>query len=179
MTLYAGTADSWGIALVFESLAMLASEVGAAERAASLFGTASRLRDELALPVPEPGRPVYEAAVDRVRTALGPERFDVAWADARRRDGNEAVIDAEAWVAGLEQAQPTAPSGTAVDAAGLSPREREVLYLLAAGMSDREIAGALSISYRTVTNHVASILAKLDVPTRTAAATQAVRRGLV
>ena len=179
MALYAATAHSWGIAEVFESLATLAGEVGAAEQAASLFGAASRLRDELALPVPEPRRPAYDAAVDRVRAALGPARFDAAWADAGRRDVNEAVADAEAWVAGLEQAQPTATSGNAVDAAGLSPREREVLHLLAAGMSDREIAEALSISYRTVTNHVASILTKLDVPTRTGAATVAVRLGLV
>jgi DNA-binding CsgD family transcriptional regulator len=165
--------------MVFEDLAMLAIEVGAAERAASLFGTASYLRDELALPVPEAERPAYDAAVDRVRAALGPERFDAVWADARSRDANEAVADAEAWFADLEHAQPTAIPENAVDAAGLSPREREVLHLLAAGMSDRQIAAALAISYRTVTNHVGSILAKLDVPTRTAAAALAVRRGLV
>ncbi len=179
MVLYAATAHPWGIAMVFEDLAMLASDVGAAEQAASLFGTASYLRDELALPVPEAERPVYDAAVDRVRAALGAERFDAVWADARSRDTNEAVAAAEAWVTGLEQAQPTATPGNTVDTAGLSPREREVLHLLAAGMSDREIAAALAISYRTVTNHVGSILAKLDVPTRTAAVALAVRRGLV
>ena len=61
----------------------------------------------------------------------------------------------------------------------LTARELDVLRLLAMGKTDREIAEALSISYRTVTNHVASILTKLDAPTRTAAATFAVRRSLV
>ena len=45
-------------------------------------------------------------------------------------------------------------------------------------MSDKEIAAALSVSYRTVTNHVGSILAKLGVDSRVAAATYAVRYGL-
>jgi DNA-binding NarL/FixJ family response regulator len=54
-----------------------------------------------------------------------------------------------------------------------------VLRLLAEGHSDRQIAAALSISPKTVGNHVSRILAKLDVETRTAAATHALRGGLV
>ena len=61
---------------------------------------------------------------------------------------------------------------------GLSPRETEVLRLVVEGRSDREIAAALSVSYRTVTNHVGSILTKLNVSTRAAAAVYAVRQGL-
>jgi DNA-binding CsgD family transcriptional regulator len=160
-------------------MATIAIELGAVERGTLLFGAASGLRDELALPISGAERPVYDAAVTRLRVALGPERFEALWADARRRDLDEIAEDAAAWVAGLEKARPPATRGRRNNAFGLSPREREVLHLVAAGMSDREIAVALSISYRTVTNHVASILAKLDVPTRTAAAALAVRRGLV
>jgi DNA-binding NarL/FixJ family response regulator len=58
-------------------------------------------------------------------------------------------------------------------------REHDVLQLLVEGRSDREIAETLSLSYRTVTSHVRNILGKLDVASRTAAATQAVRRGLI
>ena len=61
----------------------------------------------------------------------------------------------------------------------LSPRESEVLRLVAAGYSNRAIAGRLSISERTVERHVLHVLTKLDVGSRTAAATQAVRLGLV
>lgn len=61
----------------------------------------------------------------------------------------------------------------------LTRREREVLALVVDGRSDREIAAALRISYRTVTNHVGSILNKLGVFSRTAAAAYAVRERLV
>jgi DNA-binding NarL/FixJ family response regulator len=53
---------------------------------------------------------------------------------------------------------------------GLSSREREVLRLLSEGMTDREIAGALTISTRTVETHVSSVLHKLGVRNRVEAA---------
>lgn len=52
----------------------------------------------------------------------------------------------------------------------LSPREREVLHLIASGASNREIATALFISERTVKNHVTSILSRLNLRDRTQAA---------
>lgn len=61
---------------------------------------------------------------------------------------------------------------------GLSPRELEVLQLVARGLDNSEIAAELGISPRTAKNHVSSILAKLDVPNRIQAATYAVRSGL-
>ena len=60
----------------------------------------------------------------------------------------------------------------------LSPRERDVLDLIARGMENEEIAEELSISPRTAKNHVSSILAKLGLPSRVQAAIYAVRRGL-
>ena len=51
----------------------------------------------------------------------------------------------------------------------LSPREQEVIRLIAEGMSDRQIGDALYISHRTVMRHVANILAKLEVSSRGAA----------
>jgi DNA-binding NarL/FixJ family response regulator len=63
--------------------------------------------------------------------------------------------------------------------AGLSAREVEVLALLVEGLSNREIADRLSVSHRTVMNHVSSILGKLGVTSRTAAATVALREGLI
>lgn len=52
----------------------------------------------------------------------------------------------------------------------LSPREREILALLAARWTDREIADALYISYRTVTTHVSNIYDKLGIHSRREAA---------
>jgi DNA-binding CsgD family transcriptional regulator/tetratricopeptide (TPR) repeat protein len=62
---------------------------------------------------------------------------------------------------------------------GLTRREREVLVLICAGYTDAEIAGKLFISVKTVGHHVSAVLAKLGVPTRGAAATQAARLGPV
>ncbi len=61
----------------------------------------------------------------------------------------------------------------------LSEREIEVLDLIAEGLSNKLIAYQLSISEHTVKTHVASILAKLGVASRTEAISQAIRRGLV
>lgn len=62
---------------------------------------------------------------------------------------------------------------------GLSARELDVLRLIVAGRTDREIAGELFISPRTVGSHVSSILGKLDSGSRTEATARAVRDGLV
>lgn len=61
----------------------------------------------------------------------------------------------------------------------LSPREREVLQLVAQGLSNRAIAGRLYISGHTVKFHVASILAKLGAESRTEAVHLGARQGLV
>jgi ATP/maltotriose-dependent transcriptional regulator MalT len=63
--------------------------------------------------------------------------------------------------------------------ASVTPREREVLSLLAAGLTNREIAGRLVVSEHTVHRHVTNILRKLGLPSRTAAAAHAVRHGLL
>jgi pimeloyl-ACP methyl ester carboxylesterase/DNA-binding CsgD family transcriptional regulator len=62
---------------------------------------------------------------------------------------------------------------------GLSAREREVLGLVAQGLSDAQIGVRLVISPHTVHRHVANILAKLELPTRAAAAAHAARAGLL
>ena len=61
----------------------------------------------------------------------------------------------------------------------LTPRELEVLELLAAGMDNPDIARTLHLSQHTVKNHVSSILVKLQVENRIQAAVRAVQRGIV
>jgi DNA-binding NarL/FixJ family response regulator len=72
---------------------------------------------------------------------------------------------------------PTTQADT--DAADLTPREMEILELIARGMDNPEIAHTLFLSQHTVKNHVSSILVKLQVHNRVQAAVRAVRRGLV
>jgi len=61
---------------------------------------------------------------------------------------------------------------------GLTPREREVLRLVATGMTNHAIADELQVAVKTVDRHVANILTKLGVPTRTAATAFAYEHGL-
>ena len=62
---------------------------------------------------------------------------------------------------------------------GLSPREVQILMLVAKGLSNREIGASLSISEHTAANHVRSILRKTGCANRTEAASYAHRHGLV
>jgi DNA-binding NarL/FixJ family response regulator len=112
-----------------------------------------------------------------VRAALGEVAFAVAWAEGRQLSAEESQAEgvrvAHAIAAATEPNQPPDWGDST-----LTPRELEVLRLLTAGQTDRQIAAALSISPKTAGNHVSSILTKLGVERRTAAATLAVRRGL-
>jgi DNA-binding NarL/FixJ family response regulator len=77
-------------------------------------------------------------------------------------------------------AQGSAPApASAADTATLTPRESEILALVAEGRSNGEIGKQLFISTKTVSVHVSNILAKLDAASRTEAAAVARRRGLL
>jgi DNA-binding NarL/FixJ family response regulator len=75
-------------------------------------------------------------------------------------------------------ADPHPPSPAPLDLDDISPREVDVLRLLAAGKSNREIADTLCISLNTVATHVRNILAKTGSANRTEAAAYAMRCGL-
>ena len=83
-----------------------------------------------------------------------------------------AAIDAMA-------APARAASGSTGGAYGLSPRELEVLRLVAAGKTNKAIAGELFLSEKTVDRHVSNIFVKLGVPTRAAATAWAYQHHLV
>ena len=72
-----------------------------------------------------------------------------------------------------------APVEAPADPHGLTGREREVLALLAIGRTNREIAGELFVSGKTVATHVSHILAKLGVRSRVEAAATAHGLGLL
>jgi DNA-binding NarL/FixJ family response regulator len=72
----------------------------------------------------------------------------------------------------------TAPTGAAAAVAGLTPREAEVLGLVAHGLGNLEIGRRLGLSEKTVRNHVSNLLVKLAVPTRAAAVARARDLGL-
>ena len=79
-------------------------------------------------------------------------------------------------LAAMAEAEPKPPrAGETL----ITSREMQVLLLIAAGRSNKEIARELFVAEKTVKTHVSSILAKLGVADRTQAALYAVREGLV
>ncbi|QSR33050.1 LuxR family transcriptional regulator [Nocardioides sp. S5] len=125
---------------------------------------------------------VPELAQTRVRLA-GVLRAtgDAAGARAAADLAREAAhaMRAEPLLAEL-RAQGSAPApATGAPAAVLTPREAEILALVAEGRSNGEIGKQLFISTKTVSVHVSNILAKLDAASRTEAAAVARRRGLL
>jgi DNA-binding NarL/FixJ family response regulator len=81
--------------------------------------------------------------------------------------------------ADLARISPDRQRSSPADTHGLTPRELEVLRLVASGATNRAVGRDLSISERTVERHVSHIFGKLGVSSRTAATAWAYDRGLV
>jgi DNA-binding NarL/FixJ family response regulator len=117
-----------------------------------------------------------------VLSAVGRQRGDEAL--ARRADEERLTIVERVgtaardlvWTRGLSRTgslhRSRKPAGP------LTPREREIVSLIVAGQSNRQIANSLIISERTVENHVSSTLARLGLETRAQVAVWAVQNGL-
>jgi predicted ATPase/DNA-binding CsgD family transcriptional regulator len=148
------------------------------ERGCRLCGVVDALLDTTGVNLTRTGRLGYERSL-----ALSREGMDAAAWEATRATGR--MMSLEAVVAevnsesiegtGIARDHQAGPPGAPF---GLTPREHEVLRLVAQGCTNQEIADALFIGHRTATTHVANILGKLNVASRTEAATWAVRQGL-
>ena len=108
-----------------------------------------------------------------------PALSDQAAAAKLRAAVGEGTLDRDAVEAVLACAGQPARRGTAERLAGLTPREIEVLRLIAAGHTAKEAARRLEIAPKTADNHIQSLYSKIGVTTRAAAALYALERGLV
>jgi DNA-binding CsgD family transcriptional regulator/tetratricopeptide (TPR) repeat protein len=176
------TGDRLCVAECLEGLAQVAAGIGSAERAARLLGAAEALREAMGAPAPPVERPSHEQAARAARDALGGAAFAAAWAAGRALGLEQAVAEALA----DDEARPPAPAPTAragapssAAADGLTPRELEVLRLLAAGRSNRQMAAELSVSARTIERHIGNLYTKIDAHNRADATAFAFRRGLM
>lgn len=118
----------------------------------------------------------YETA--RCRLLLGRalrQTGDEPTAESELAAARDAFIALGAKRAAREVAQQL---GTVEQPGGLSPREVEVLRLVAAGRTNAEIAGELYVAEKTVARHLSNMFTKLDVTSRTAAAAFAFEHGL-
>lgn len=123
---------------------------------------------------------VYETARARVRLAAAQRLAgDETGARATLRLAHDAAAGLGAQPL-LIEALAVFPKGvTLSDVAAITPREREVLTLLARGLTNGQIGHRLHISTKTVSVHVSNLLAKLGAAGRTEAAARARERGLV
>ena len=176
LALFREVGDAAGVASSLEALAGLAGARGQAEEAARLYGMADARRAAGERPAPPDDQAGYDRDVATVRAALGADRFATVRADGRALPPDRAVpqVSAPASV----PASPIGPTPRRSPDGPLSPRELDVLRLVAEGLSTKRIAGTLYISEGTVKFHVASIFTKLGADTRAQAIALATQRGL-
>lgn len=167
-----GPGDGGDLMALFNRVAMLACALGDLEVAARLFGASEVEGRRTGVQDPRPMRTLVEERIALVRTALGEPRFAAEWAVGSSLSQADQFALAGAFLRGR-----LAPAFTGKLAA-LSPRELEVLRLVMAGRSNREIGDALFISAQTASKHVSHVLAKLGLVSRTAAAAYAAAHGL-
>jgi len=167
-----------------EALALTTAAQGQPERAARLWGAAAALRDEIHAFLAPSYRSDYAPYLDLLRAALGEQAFAAALAEGRELTLEQALALADspaepAMTPGTPastQSSPHAPAHPLHH--GLTPREVEVLRLLASGLTDAQIADKLVISPRTVGKHLQSIYSKLYFPSRSAATRWAIEHHL-
>ncbi|WP_432093070.1 ATP-binding protein [Streptomyces sp. bgisy100] len=164
----------FAVAQCLEVLAWAEATVGRHEQAARLFGAAQNAWHLLGTAVPGAGRLLrHHAECEEIlRRALGDERYAAVVEEGRGLSVERAVA------CGMERGEPPSASepGDAPALAALTRREREVVALLAEGLSDKQIAAELVLSPRTVEGHVWRVLAKLHFTCRTQIATWAVQQ---
>ncbi len=155
----AGAEQHLAAAAQFDALGRSGEASSARVRAAEAMIADGRRNDAV-----EPLRAAFESA----------RQNDECWLEREAR--SLAARGRITW-----NAETTPPGGKPAidsDPFGLTPRERQVLALVAAGATNREIGGALYMAEKTASVHVSRILAKLDVRSRTEAAALAHRLGM-
>ncbi|MBA2247941.1 MAG: tetratricopeptide repeat protein, partial [Chloroflexia bacterium] len=182
---YEALGDRGGSAEALEGIAQIAIGLGDHERAAMLLAAADGLREAVEHPIAPIDRGPYTEMLTALRERLG-DGFERQWEADRSLSAAEIKTLAREILE--EQLIPakTAPrparrvnARTLIKDMGVTDREIEVLALVAAGKTDRDIGEELFISTRTVQSHVANLLTKLEVSTRSAAVARALRSGII
>jgi predicted ATPase/DNA-binding CsgD family transcriptional regulator len=168
--------DKTAIARCLEAIADLAATTAQPAPALRLLWAADALREQIGSPRQPSEQPVYDRTLAAARAQLGPQDCVRAAAEGRAARLEDALGEAAA----LAQSSGLAAAAPRVEAATgqLTARQRQVLSLVTEGKTDRQIAGELVLSEKTVGRHLENIFARLGVSSRAAATVVAVRRGL-
>ena len=151
-----------------EGMASLAAALGETTRAARLWGAAEIAREVTGIALPPPERGLHEPYLASARFRLGETTWEEALAEGRAM----ALEEVAEYALSKEADQPEAkigqdPSVQDEPTDDLTRREQEIALLVARGLTNRQISRELSISERTAGNHVAKILKKLGLRSRT------------
>jgi predicted ATPase/DNA-binding CsgD family transcriptional regulator len=156
--------DRLGTAFSLEALAWGVGALGQYKRAAHMLGTAEALWDStggsMAAVFPElVGE--HDSCVAAARAALGDQPYEIAFRRGRQMVPAQALGKAERTRRSTKSGQLSYGG-----AASLTSREQEIAILLAQGLSNKAIAKTLVIAQRTAETHVANIMAKLGLTSR-------------
>ncbi len=188
LEMFMAIGDRLGAVSALEGAATMMAPAGEAARAAELMAAASMIREATGAKFAAEAKIRYDAGLEQIRRWLSPPDFQAAWARGRTLDLDAAASSAraidpailDAPAAGpaepLPSPAPVSPAGLPAD---ITPRELDVLRLLASELTDAEIAGKLHISIRTVNAHLRSIYGKLGVSSRKEAARRGSAMGLI
>jgi DNA-binding CsgD family transcriptional regulator len=171
-----GTDIDWATFGVYVlCLVVLAADTGPPELGAELYGMLTSVLPHLDEVLPAVNREMYRRAVGSLEEQLGSVDFRAAC------QHGEAIEDRHRFA--LDAARAGAGRRTMTEAPSppppLTTRELEVLRLMAAGMTNKEIAAGLGIRPKTIMHHSASIYRKLEVRGRCEATAWAHRSGIV
>lgn len=169
------------MAYLLEGFAMLAAS-RQPERALRLAGAATALRQASGSMLPPSDRAALDRHLEPARRSLGDGRIEAAWQAGTALTAEQAVTLALRPALPQPRSTTAAPpselsSPTTASSDPLTAREREVVKLVARGLTNRQIAEALVVSERTAEWHVANTLGKLGLSTRAQLAVWAARQG--
>ncbi len=160
-------------------LALVAVAEGQYWRAAHMLGAVEE-RLDINADMLKVERDDYKRTIESVRTHLGEERFEGAHTRGRTIAPDQLLtLEEPVAVQKIPTTASNSPSLAPVYPDGLTAREVDVLYYLAQGLTDMQIAERLVISPRTVSTHLISIYRKIQVTTRSAATRYAMEKKLV
>jgi non-specific serine/threonine protein kinase len=154
--------DRNGLAIVLETLAWMAAELGQHERAAHLLGAAERVHYETSQTLIELFRAQHERSESAARGELGATSYAAAFARGRAM----TIGDGVAFALGGGQRPKPSPAGKLEQRSDLTGRQLEIARLIADDLSNKQIAARLFLSERTVEAHVTNMLNKLGLNSR-------------